>query len=148
MRIILGIVLFLVSGVLAYYNVTRNDNKEITGPTLSLIFSCFVGLALLLNLNFTLLGFDSSQLDKKVEEAQTAKDDALKAKSLAEIALKETKELYALSLIRTGMLPSEESSKRDTEEARQILKSIYGDEYRAKIQALEDKGLLPSDFNP
>lgn len=148
MRLILGVVLFFVSGGLAYYNITRNDKKEITGPTLSLIFSCFVGLVLLLNLNFTLLGFDSSQLDKKVNEASAAKDDAIKAKSLAELALKETKEVYALSLIRTGMLPSEESSKRDAEEARKILKTIYGDEYRAKVQALEEKGLLPSGFTP
>ncbi len=148
MRIILGIILCLVSGGLAYYNVTRNDKREITGPSLSLIFSCFIGLALLMNLNFNILGFDSSQLDKKVEEAQTAKDDALKAKNMAELALKETKEVYALSLLRTGMLPSEESSKRDRAEARKILKSVYGDDYRTKIQALDDKGLLPSDFSP
>lgn len=146
LRICLGVFIAVVSVWLAFYNVSKNEKKEITGPTLTLIFSSFLGLALVLNINFNVFGFDSSQFDQKIAQANSAKDEAEKASKLAEEALYKSKEVYALSLLRTGLLPSEESIVSDRKIAREILKSIYGDKYEQKIQNLHQQNLLPIDY--
>ena len=148
MKVALGISIFIISTILAVYNVSRNERKEINGPTLSLIFSAFVGVALLANLKFNLLGFDSSQLDEKVAEANSARNEAVAAKEIAQKSLAQTKEVYALNLLRTGLLPSTESLKKDREYAREMLKDAYGTKYLDKVNDLKNRQLVPYDFKP
>lgn len=150
--ILVGFGVMVGSACLAYYNVSKNDKKEITGPTLTLIFSSFVGFALLIGLPFQLLGFDSAklttELSQKVAQADDAKVKAEKAQLLAERALEKSREVYAIGLVRTGMLPSEASTKKDQIEAREILKEVYKDDYSRKMKNLIDQHVLPRGFEP
>lgn len=150
--ILVGLGVMVGSAYLAYYNISKNDKKEITGPTLTLIFSSFVGFALLIGLPFQLLGFDSAkftnELNQKVAHAEDSKAKAEKAQQLAELALQQTREVYAINLARTGMLPSEASAKKDQIEAREILKKVYKDDYGRKMKSLIDQHVLPRGFEP
>lgn len=144
-KMIFGIGLFIGGVVLAVYNVKKHERNEISGPTLSLIFSSLIGLALIFNVPFKIGGFDSQALDEKVKKAEESKNQAVVARKKAEEALKESQKIYALSLIRTGMLPSEESVKKNTVEAKKIFKELYKDNYNVEVKSMIDSGLIPSN---
>ena len=147
MRIVFGVILLAGAGALAIYNIKQNKNNEITGPSLSLIFASLLGLALLCNIPFKIGGFNSQVLDQKVQEATSAKNDAIAAKEKAEEALKEAKKVYALNLLRTGRYPSKDQLKKNKAEAQRVLKSIYEEDYQDQIQLMKESGVIPLNMN-
>lgn len=150
MKVILGFGIMLFSACLAIYNVTRNERKEITFPTVLLILFTYFGIALWLDLSLS--NFKSVEstntLDEKVAQVNEAKRDAITAQRLAEQALEQSRVVYAVSLARTGMLFSESIANKDLKEAKEILKEIYKLDYAHKVKSMIEQQILPKNFEP
>lgn len=130
---VLGLTVAGTCGFLAYLNIShakqKNNEVIVSGSSYSLIISVFVGLAIII----------SPENIKVFDISYKAKKHAANA----EVASKQAQEALALAYWNIGRIPynSKEGEKIEVQSI-EILKKVYGDEYKPRIKTLIESGYM------
>lgn len=125
----LGVIILLISIAGIVWNIYRTDKHVITGSSVSLIFSFFVGIALV---------FEPSSISLPWVTYEKIKKEAERS----ELAAKAMSEVMAIQQWNQGRLPDDKGSLQQKKEAVKIFKQIYGNDYNKQLQVLHKRGLI------